>query len=90
MHTPNPTPRRCTERHGQKATWARGKVILTVAHLCNCDPPCTNPAHVRAMCQRCHLRTDRKLHAAHRRATMKLKKTKALTWHTPQLIIPLH
>jgi len=66
MHSPNPSPRRCTERHGQPAQWAKGKVTLTVAHLCDCDPPCATPSHVKAMCQRCHLRTDLQLHIAHR------------------------
>jgi len=66
LHTPNPKPRRCTERHHDAAQWARGKIILTVAHLCTCDPPCTNPSHVIAACQRCHLRIDSQLHAAHR------------------------
>jgi len=69
MHRPNPQIRRCTERHAHKAQWARGKVRLTVAHLCACNPICTNPAHVIAACQRCHLRIDRWLHARHAKAT---------------------
>ncbi len=67
MHRPNPRIRRCIERNHQKAEWARGTVRLTVAHLCDCDPICMIPAHVRAMCQRCHLRVDRHLHARHRK-----------------------
>jgi hypothetical protein len=60
--------RRCIERHGQKAHFAKGRVILTVAHLCKCSPICMNPDHVKAMCQRCHLRVDRFKHAATRKA----------------------
>lgn len=63
MHRPNPAPRRCVELHHTPARWFRGTVRLTVAHLCHCDPPCANPAHVIAACQRCHLRIDRFRHA---------------------------
>jgi hypothetical protein len=69
LHQPNPLPRRCTEINHQPATFAHGSVVLTVAHLCNCDPPCLIAHHVKAMCQRCHLRVDRKLHALHARLT---------------------
>ncbi|MGH7338976.1 MAG: hypothetical protein ACREKH_00635 [Candidatus Rokuibacteriota bacterium] len=68
LHRTHPGPRRCEERDGEPAAWARGRVILTVAHLnaaggpCTCDPLCANPYHVRAMCQRCHLRYDIALH----------------------------
>ena len=50
--------RRCIERHHQRARFAKGLIRLTVAHLCNCDPPCQDPNHVIAACQRCHLRID--------------------------------
>lgn len=70
LHRSYSTPRRCIERHHTAATYATGTVRLTVAHLCNCDPPCANPNHVKAMCQRCHLRTDRYLHARRRRETL--------------------
>jgi hypothetical protein len=79
MHSPNPNPRRCIERHGQKALWARGTIKLTVAHLCNCNPICLHPAHVKAMCQRCHLRVDRFLHARHR--LERQRQRHALSWH---------
>jgi hypothetical protein len=72
LHQPNPAPRRCIERHGTWAVFAKGRIRLTTAHLCDCQPICTNPAHVKAMCQRCHLRLDRFRHAhariAHQRA----------------------
>jgi len=46
-------------------------IILNTAHMCNCSPPCTNPAHVFAACQRCHLRYDAFKHAATRAARAK-------------------
>ena len=64
--------RRCVENHHAAARFAHGTIRLTVAHLCQCDPPCQNPNHVLAMCQRCHLRLDRWKHAH----TKKIKKTK--------------
>ena len=67
-----PGPRRCVERHGHPAQWAKGKIVLTVAHLnapggpCQCEPRCGIDAHVKAMCQRCHLRYDIDRHVMHR------------------------
>ena len=69
LHRTTPGPRRCTERHEHLAKWARGKVVLTTAHLCQCDPLCGNPEHLKAMCNRCHLRVDVDLHV--RNATKK-------------------
>jgi hypothetical protein len=74
LHQPNPESRRCLERQRCWAIWARGKVRLTIAHLCSCQPICSNPAHVKAMCQRCHLRTDRFRHAASRIAHQRAAK----------------
>lgn len=74
LHTPNPYPRRCVERQGKPARWFHGRVTLTTAHLCHCDPPCAIQAHVIATCQRCHLRIDRFLHAAHRQARQKARR----------------
>ncbi len=73
LHRTTPGPRRCTETNGKPAQWAKGKVILTVAHLnnaggpCRCEPRCAIEGHVKAMCQRCHLRYDRDRHAANAR-----------------------
>src|SRR5512142_3562310 len=63
---------RCDERDGEPAKWARGKVMLTVAHLDHADGPCrckeqtgqkcSEPDHLKAMCQRCHLRLDHPHH----------------------------
>ena len=60
--------RHCQERHHQKALWAKGLIRLTVAHLCSCFPPCSDPNHVIAACQRCHLRIDRWKHQKSRQA----------------------
>lgn len=51
-----------------------GKVILTTAHLCNCKPKCGNPAHLKALCQRCHLQMDMPHHVRNARATRARKK----------------
>jgi hypothetical protein len=57
---------RCEERDGTNAIWARGRVVLTTAHLCH-DPSCSDLEHLRHMCNRCHLRYDRTLHVRHAR-----------------------
>lgn len=56
---------RCREHAGQLALFSKGTIVLTVAHVCPCAPPCMEPGHVLAMCQRCHLRLDAALHARH-------------------------
>ena len=76
LHREHPGPRRCSELNGKKAAYAKGRVVLTVAHLCNCSPPCANEAHVKAMCNRCHLRVDVKLHVRHR-TTNRMRKKEA-------------
>lgn len=65
LHRTHPGPRRCAERQGTAAQWAKGRIVLTVAHLCACKPLCAEEPHVKAMCQRCHLRTDQALHIRH-------------------------
>jgi len=52
------TGRRCEEKNGQQAKWARGKITLTVAHLTHNPQDCRREC-LKAMCQRCHLRYDR-------------------------------
>lgn len=59
---------RCVERQGRKAFFAKGVVILTVAHLDHTPEHCADD-NLKAMCQRCHLRYDRDHHAETRRAT---------------------
>lgn len=76
LHSGYPTRRRCVELHGKKASYAKGTVRLTVAHLCSCHPICLNPNHVIAACQRCHLRIDRFRHAKNRIATQKARRTR--------------
>jgi hypothetical protein len=84
LHRTNPGPRRCIERDGQPAVWAGGKVVLTVAHLdaegdvCQCleqtGEKCAIESHLKAMCNRCHLRYDRKQHQRHAAETRRKKK----------------
>lgn len=75
LHRTHPGPRRCIEINGTEARWARGVIVLTTAHLnghggpCQCDPLCAEPAHLKAMCQRCHLRYDQALHQRNASAT---------------------
>ena len=79
LHRTNPGPRRCIERNGQPAKWAKGKIVLTVAHLnahdgpCQCEPLCGNPEHLKAMCNRCHLRYDLDHHKKNARRTRRSK-----------------
>ena len=61
LHRTTPGPRRCVERNGEPAKWAKGKIVLTVAHL-NHKPEDCRDENLKAMCQRCHLRYDQKLH----------------------------
>lgn len=68
LHRTHPGPRRCEERHGEAAKWARGKVVLTVAHLDH-TPENVGDDNLKAMCQRCHLRYDSEHHRANARAT---------------------
>ena len=62
LHCTTGGPRRCEEVNGQPAKWARGTVVLTCAHLDHTPENC-DPANLRSMCQRCHLRYDREHHA---------------------------
>jgi hypothetical protein len=73
LHRTNPGPRRCEERNGEPAKWAKGKVVLTVAHLDN-DASRNDDDNLKAMCQRCHLRYDAKLHAKNAAKTREAKK----------------
>lgn len=73
LHCTTPGPRRCIEQHGEPAKWAKGTVILTVAHLDH-QPENCDPANLKAMCQRCHLRYDREHHQRNAAATRRTKK----------------
>jgi hypothetical protein len=90
LHGPEPTlfskggVRRCVERDGEAAKWAKGRVMLTVAHLnakggpCACSPLCANPDHVKALCNRCHLRYDVDRHVESRTAKKHEEKIRRL------------
>lgn len=67
---------RCVERNGEAALWAKGKVMLTVAHL-NHTPEDCRDENLKAMCQRCHLRYDMELHQRNSRETRKKRKALA-------------
>ena len=70
LHKTHPGPRRCIERNGHAAQWAKGKIVLTVAHL-NHDGMDCRDENLKAMCQRCHLRYDQDLHVTNSYATRK-------------------
>lgn len=76
-----PGEARCFRENG--ATYTRisngrqSTCVLTVAHTCDCDPPCIDETHVLAMCQGCHLRLDVKLHQKHARETRARKRAEA-------------
>lgn len=73
LHRTNPGPRRCKERNGQPALWAKGKIVFTVAHLDHTPENCGDD-NLKAMCQRCHLRYDSKHHQESARKTREAKK----------------
>lgn len=73
LHRTTPGPRRCVERHGEPAKWAKGTVILTVAHLDHTPENCA-PSNLKAMCQRCHLRYDHDHHMKNARETRRGRK----------------
>jgi hypothetical protein len=75
LHRTNPGPRRCTERNGEFAKWANGKIVLTVAHM-NHQPMDCRPENLKAMCQRCHLRYDVDHHKKNSAATRRAKALK--------------
>lgn len=62
LHRTTPGPRRCVEVHGQRARFARGRIVLTVAHL-NHKPEDVRDENLKSFCQRCHLRYDADHHA---------------------------
>lgn len=77
LHRTHPGPRRCVERDRQPAIWAKGMVVLTTAHLCDCQPLCAEPGHLAALCNRCHLRVDMELHQRHAAETRRLQREAA-------------
>lgn len=73
LHRTTPGPRRCGETHGSRARWAKGKIVLTVAHLDHNPENCAD-TNLRAMCQRCHLRYDQSHHQRNAARTRRAKK----------------
>ena len=73
LHQPNPLPRRCIERQDTPAKWAKGRIVLTTAHLDHQPENCSDD-NLRAMCQRCHLRYDQATHQANAAKTRRAKK----------------
>ena len=73
LHT---TTGRCVEVHNEPAKFARGKVILTCAHLDH-TPENVADENLRSMCQRCHLRYDRDHHRETNAATRAAKNPQA-------------
>jgi len=73
LHRTTPGPRRCVERNGWLAKWAKGLIVLTVAHL-NHQPEDCRPENLKAMCQRCHLRYDSEHHQKNAAATRRANK----------------
>lgn len=72
LHRWHPGPRRCVEWNVQPAKWAKGKVMLTVAHL-NHDPMDNRDDNLKAMCNRCHLRLDVDQHVENAKRTREAK-----------------
>ena len=66
----------CRARHGQPHPVTGSKVVLTVAHLDH-DTGHNDLGNLRAMCQRCHLTYDAKLHAAHAAQTRRQRQIDA-------------
>lgn len=73
LHRTTPGPRRCCEVHHASARWAKGRIVLTIAHLDH-DTQHNGPEHLKALCQRCHLRYDVGIHARNAAATRERKR----------------
>lgn len=64
-----PLPGTIAYCEGEDGHWLRIiRVVLTIAHVHNHDPADCRDENLAALCQRCHLRHDRRLHAETRRA----------------------
>lgn len=62
----------CRASNGQPHPETGSKVVLTIAHLC--QTKCGNWSHLRALCNRCHLRYDGGWHGQKARATRQRRK----------------
>lgn len=83
LHRTNPGPRRCAEVNGEKAAWAKGRIVLTVAHLNHLPEDCRDE-NLKAMCQRCHLRYDSQHHQKNARETRRVKRGQETLFPTPE------
>ena len=52
----------------------QSRVVLTVAHLCQCEPLCDNPVHLKCLCQRCHNKLDAPMRAKNAAKTRRKNK----------------
>lgn len=68
--------KRCEERHQTDAKYAKGTVVLTVAHLDHTPENCS-PENLKAFCQRCHLRYDQGHHETTRKRRRRESQEKA-------------
>lgn len=59
---------RLNEKTGKKT-----RIVLTIAHMNEVIEDCS-PGNLRALCQKCHLSYDAKMHAEHARQTREAKK----------------
>lgn len=71
---------RCVERAGRKAFFAKGNIVLSVAHLDRVPANCAED-NLKAMCARCHLRYDVPQHVENARKTREAK--------SPQFRLPI-
>ena len=69
----------CRAANGMPHPITGSRVVLTVAHLDH-DETSSDPANLRAMCQRCHLTYDARHHAANAAATRRRKAPQLDMW----------
>ena len=63
----------CNAWHGEPHPVTGSRVVLTVAHIIVDDPADVRPANLAALCQRCHLTHDAKMHARNAAATRRAR-----------------
>ena len=71
----------CGAENGKPHPETGSIVVLTIAHLDH-DPTNNAPENLRALCQRCHLRYDAKIHAQHARETRRRKLRMEELWNS--------
>lgn len=64
---------RCAEINWRDAIYAKGKIVLTIAHL-NQNTKDNRRKNLKALCQRCHNRLDMPYRIKHRSKTLAEKK----------------